>query len=351
MEKKKKKIISLDQQRKMVQVAEFEMNKELIFNYFNSLSVGERDDMLLKAIYIGVLALREDRLSAFLSRTQNELGTELENLKMMFDFNMEVLQKSTIKGTMAEEEIARFLQEYLKQNKMKDDVSLTGSTSGNIEGNKTGDILCIVNNDENRKIVIECKYDKSLTLGEIESKNPMVKQDTAWSQLIESQANRGSRTAIIVFDRASVNASLEKEVVNVSFIPSVGFICIVDSRRGDYSNLAIAYKLARDIVLNAGDIEVDIDQLKMIVNRIIIVLTEIMQIKSMVGKNIDNNLDILKKLEKSMMLIEFHQEYLRKFLEDGQLTAEDLLGFYSGLDLKERYGLAEKEIEASVARD
>ena len=51
----------------------------------NNLSVNERATKVFRALYIGVLALMEDRISAFLAKTTNELGTELESLKMIFE--------------------------------------------------------------------------------------------------------------------------------------------------------------------------------------------------------------------------------------------------------------------------
>ena len=42
--------------------------------------------------------------------------------------------------------------------------------------------------------------------------------------------------------------------------------------------------------------------------------------------------------------MEFNYRYLSKFLSDGQLTKEDLLDFYSGEDLKERFRPIEREI-------
>lgn len=50
-------------------------------------------------------------------------------------------------------------------------------------------------------------------------------------------------------------------------------------KKEDYSNLAIAYMLARDIALNAKEIELDKDILAMIVNRIIKDINEILTIK------------------------------------------------------------------------
>ena len=53
---------------------------------------------------------------------------------------------------------------------------------------------------------------------------------------------------------------------------------------------------------------------------------------------------ILKQLEKSILLMEFNQDYLRKFLSEGTLTKKDLLDYYSGEEIKDKYKLIEKEI-------
>ena len=42
--------------------------------------------------------------------------------------------------------------------------------------------------------------------------------------------------------------------------------------------------------------------------------------------------------------MEFNQEYLRKFLKDGTLSKKDLLAYYSGEDVKDKFRLIEKEI-------
>lgn len=149
---------------------------------------------------------------------------------------------------------------------------------------------------------------------------------------------------MIVFDISLVENSILKNFENVGFIPGVGFIAIINSQKGDYSNLAIAYMLARDIALNAKEIELDKNILAMMVNRIIKDINEILTIKSLVQNNIDNNKAILKQLEKSILLMEFNQEYLKRFLSQGTLTKKDLLDFYSREDAKDKYRLIEKEI-------
>ena len=289
----------------------------------------------------------EDRISAFLSKTTNELGTELESLKMIFDMKKELFYKSTIKGVLAEDEIAEFLNNYFLEKRIKDKAVLTGNISGNIPKNKTGDIICQIDGNPDLRIAIECKFDKSIRLGDIESKDIFTRRsDTAWSQLIETQANRDAKVSLIVFDISLVENSILKNFENIGYIPSVGFVAIINSQKGDYSNLAIAYMLARDIALNAKQPDIDINLLSIIVNRIIKDINEVLSIKSLVENNIQNNKQILKQLEKSLLLIEFNQEYLKKFMQDGSLNKMDLLAFYMGEDIKEKYKSIEQDIDS-----
>jgi hypothetical protein len=338
-------ILNINQKLKRLEISSFEIENEIVFNYFDKLPSNERDSKFLRALYIGVLALMEDRISAFLSKTSNELGTELESLKMIFDMKKELFYKTTIKGSLAEDDIAEFLNNYFKEKRLKDVALLTGNESGNLPRNKTGDIVCKINGESDLRITIECKFDKSIKLGEIENKDIFTKRyDTAWSQLIESDANRNSKVSIIVFDISLVDNSVLKVFENVGFIQSIGFIAIIDSQRGDYSNLAIAYMLARDIAMNSKDLDLDKNLLSMIVNRIIKDINEITHIKRLVEGNIENNKAILKQLEKSILLMNFNQEYLSKFLKDGILDKKDLLDFYMGENVKDQYKLIEKEI-------
>src|SRR5690606_17261624 len=95
---------------------------------------------------------------------------------------------------------------------LKDRAFLTGNTAGSLPKNKTGDIICEVNGTSDLKIAIECKFDKSVRLGDIESKDIFTKKsDTAWSQLIETQANRDAKISLIVFDISLVDNSIIKK--------------------------------------------------------------------------------------------------------------------------------------------
>ena len=299
-------MLRINQQLKRVEIKEFEIENQIVFNYFDNLPASERDEKLLRAIYIGVLALMEDRISAFLSKTSNELGTELESLKMIFEMKKELFYKSTIKGVLAEDEIAEFLNGYFQEKRLKDRAFLTGNTAGIIPKNKTGDIICEVDGNQDLRIAIECKFDKSVRLGDIETKDLFTrKTDTAWSQLIEAQANREGKVSLIVFDISLVDNSILKNFENVGYIQGIGFVAIINSQKGDYSNLAIAYMLARDIALKAKQVDLDKDLLVILVNRLIKDINEITTIKNLVHNNIENNKAILKQLEKSILLMEF----------------------------------------------
>lgn len=337
--------IKLNQKLNRVEVKDFEIDNPIVFNYFDNLPASERDEKLVRALYIGVLALMEDRISSFLSKTSNELGTELESLKMIFEMKKELFYKSTIKGSLAEDDIAEFLNDYFQRKRMSDRALLTGNTAGSLARNKTGDIICEINGESDLKIAIECKFDKSVKLGSIDSKDLFIrKSDTAWSQLIESNANRNSKVSIIVFDISLVDNSILKFCENVGYIPEIGFIAIIDSQKGDYTNLVIAYVLARDIAINAKSVDLDKDVLSIIVTRIIKDIHEIKAIKTLVERNIDTNREILKQIEKSMLLMEFNQRYLTQFLQTGTLTKKDLLDFYMGDAVKDEFKMIEKEI-------
>jgi hypothetical protein len=332
-------IVSLNHQSRRLKISSYELENQVVFGFFDKLQAAERDDALFKALNIGVLALMEDRLSSFLAKTSNHLGTELESLKMIFDMKQEIFLRSAAKGLIAEEEIADFLIAFFKDQKITDTVSLTGATNGNLSSNKTGDIVCEV---EGRN---ESKFDKSLSLGDIQSRDVFSSgADTAWSQLIEAQANRNGKTAIIVFDVSSVNTSVLKAVQNVRFVPQIGFCVIVDSGKGDYTNLVIAYMLARDLVQHSSEVELDKDFLSLFVNRILKDLTDIRQVEKLVRSNIDNNNKILEQLQKSMLAIEFTQGYLAKFLTDGTLNKKDLLDYYSGDEIRAKF----KEISLDI---
>ena len=339
-------VIKLNQKTKLVEVKDFQITNDVVFNYFNKLPQEEREESLIRAIYIGVLALVEDRLSAFFARTESELGTKMESLKMIFEMKKELFYKTTEKGFGAEEDIASYLNEFFEQKGIRDRAVLTGTMKGKLPRNKTGDIVCEVNGDKEQKIVLEIKFDKSMKLGEIDTKDIFTqRRDTAWSQLWEANANRESKISLIVFDETVVDNSISKVIDHVGYVAGVGFVVIVNSQKRDFSNLSIGYMLARDILLNAKDFEFDHQQFTILVNRLIKIVKDTLNIKTLIEKNIENNYEILEQLNKNLLLTEFTRDYLIKFLQDGHLSQKDLLDFYFADEAKERYKDIEKDIK------
>ncbi len=318
----------------------------MVYRYFDSLPKSEREAALLRAIRIGVLATMEDRFSAFLSNTTDELAVKLENLKLLFDMKQEVFHKTAIKGVAAENDILMFLEEYIKQQSLGDVASLTGTTKGKLKNNKTGDIISYIGGDNStRKIAIECKFDKSIKLGDIDSPDISTKKyDTAWSQLLEASVNREANAAIIVFDKTLADASIQRAVDGVTYVNDIGFICIIDYEASDYHNLAVAYNLARGLALRKDGKNVETEFVNMLIKRLLKDIQDVQNIESMVNANIENNQNILKKIKKSRLSIEFNQKYLAKYLEDGYLSKTDLLDFYQREDIRTAYKAIETEI-------
>lgn len=341
--------ITLNQGLKRIEISDLQIENELAFEYFNRLPADRRDAEFMRALYIGVLALKQERLAAFMARTNNELGTELETLKMMYEMKTELFAKSTVKGAEAELHIRDYLADLVAAHNHSDEINLTGNSTGAIAKNKTGDILCHIDGDETRKVVIECKFDKTIRLGEIEDVDWYGnKFDTALSQLIEAKANRECDQAIIVFDKSSVAPALLNKIGNIAFRPQYGFIVIVDSPRGDYQNLGIAYLLARDLAAANPTLEIEHDLLLILMDRIIADANRLADIRSLVEEGIKKSQEVLSRLEQGRLSLEFCRSYLKKFIESGTLTREDLLAFYQGGDLKAKYQIIHEDIKTLV---
>jgi len=336
----------LDHKLQRVQVDSFEILDELVYRYFDSLPENEREKALFRAIRIGVLATMEDRFSAFLSKTTDELGVQLENLKLLFDMKQEVFHKTAIKGVAAENDILEFLEAYIERFHLEDVVSLSGTSKGLLKNNKTGDILAYVGGNSGKKVAIECKFDKSIKLGDVDSPDiASNKYDTAWSQLLEATVNRDANASIIVFDKTLADASIQRIVDGVTYIDNIGFICIIDYEASDYHNLAIAYNFARGLALRKDGKNLEVEFVNMLIQRLLKDIRDVQNIEILVKNNIKNNQQILKNIEKGLLSIEFNQQYLVKYLEDGALSKADLLEFYQREDIRAKYKLISKEIE------
>ena len=340
MAEKTKKIVSLDKQKKLLKIAAFELEHELVFEYFNTKVAEEKyDETLLRAIYIGILAMQEDRLAAFFSTTENELGTHLESLNMIFKMKQEVFFKTAVKGMEAEGKIVKFLNDFFKRRGYEDTAEASGTATGAIPGNKTGDILCHVEGSEKDcDIAIEVKFDKSIKWGDIRDKDVFIKKaDTAWSQIFEAKENRQSRVGIIVFDHSLVDSSITNQVENAGFVKGVGFVAIVDSQGDDYSNLALVYELARDLARAKKTYNAENDTLVLLVKRLLHDIDSVCSIVKQCDAIDKANAAIRETLKKNLLSFDFTKRYLEKFLREGKLNSGDLFAFYNAEEIKDKF--------------
>ena len=304
-------IIKLDQKNKALNIADCSIEHPLIFRYFDDLPEKKRDEEFKRALQIGVIALMEDRFAAFLNRTEGELGTQLESLKLIYERNVKAKEKTSESGTSAETEIFNEIRNYLERvGHAEDEVQMTGSSVGAIKRNKTGDIVLTINGDATKKVAVEIKFDQSLALGEIDGTDSLGRpRDTAISQMIESMANRDAKLAIIVFDQNRSSDGLINSVNGITWVPGVGFVVIIDDVRMDYSNLFIAIDLARSMLLSTLRI-VDQDIFESLLGRLSNDLSTIHETEKLLKDNHNNLKKIAISIRKHALLVGFTQKTL-----------------------------------------
>jgi hypothetical protein len=339
--------VRLEHTTRRVTIPEMSIDDPLVFDFFDNQPESARNDLFIRALRIGVHALMEDRIGSFLSKTENQLGLELENLKRLFDDKAKVWQRSTAKGFLGEEIVKDELEEYIKGRKLKDvvrDASLEGGALDD-GSNKTGDLIVDVAGTD-RRIVIEVKFDKQVALGPIHVKEVFQKRsDTAWSQMLEAAANRSADEAIIVFDAASLDGSISKEVGDILYIPGVGIACVVDVLGGDFRALMLAYALARSLAVSGRNASVaEVDALLIVVSRIVKEVGRALAVSKHIEASIKSSIAALEDLNKSLILLEAAHEVLQEVGSDGQITAETLYRLYRGKGEQDKYLSVEAEL-------
>jgi hypothetical protein len=344
-----KGVLKLDQNKKSVRIDGLLLEQRLIFEYFDKQPEKEREPLLVRALLLGVLALMEDRLSAFLAKTSNTLGTELEHLKYILDLNTELFYRTTMKGRDAEQDLVDQLGSYARQRGYADEVVHTGDVTGALPKNKSGDIRITIDNDKECAIVIESKFDKAKRIGGFADKDPLSKGDTAIGQLLEAGANREAAAAIIVFDASMVDGRLAAEVGGAKYFPGCGFITIVDSARGDFATLFLCYDLARSLALarRRNNAKED-DVLPLIVGRFLHDVNSFLALKKQLLDSIEGHRKMLQTIEGSMLSLEFTKEIFNRFLQDGGLSKEQLVDFYQAEPVKSRYSELVKELDGAL---
>jgi len=340
--------ISLDQQLKRIRIKDLEIEHEPAFQHFHRIRKEDYETELLRALKLGVLALEQERISAFLARTQDQLGLELETLKARLEAETNYYSQTAVKGRDAEDGILTHLKRFARQAELGDVFEATGDSAGTLPKNKTGDIVCHIAGDRTRRIAIEVKFDKQVALGKLEDRDWFAsgKKDTALSQLLEARLNREAHETIIVFDKSAVSSAILTVVEDLEFHPNFGFVVIIDSLRGNYANLEIAYRIARRFALSDQVAQMNQAILRSLVQKLIDESQKLFKIEELAKDAIKKVQEIVTASHRGREALEFCNSYLERFLETGRMSTEDLLEFYSGHPLKEK----DKEIGKFIKR-
>ncbi len=309
----------------------------LVSEYLESLPATEREEVVIRALGIGVMAELKGEISHFLHETEGHLGKHLSSLKSLYELRSMRFQTAG-KGGDAEQQVMDVLNEFKEKAGFNEDqVKDLSRVTGQIPRNKTGDVLVEVNGNSDTAIGIEVKLDKGVKLGEILERDPTAKSDTAVSQLLETAANRNTAVNIIVFDEDSVDATVSKQCVDgVRYLGGIGFIVIVSTRRNDFRTLALVYLLARDLVLAAPKQAIaDHHVLERIVERLVLVLNDYSTTRKDAEAIIKSAQKIITQSERTLRLAENTRDYLKNYLENGELSREQMLDFYQARGVAE----------------
>ena len=357
-----RKTIGVEHENKEVCFPEFTTNDPLVYELFNKLSKDRYDESFNAMLHIGALALMEDRIAHLIDSAEKEIYPQLERFKLMFARGKaEFTQTAQKKGEKAEVNIVDLLDEFVSSSGWNDEIVQSGKIKGNLDGNKVGDVLATIEftptdggPTEHTVIGIEVKFDKAVSLGDpintnVETGDAKDKgfdastQKTAWSQLLETKANRDSPFSIMVFDVNLLSPDMKKNVDDVAYIPGIpGFVVVVDSQAGDYSNLKLVYRIARDMAIHheRGELDVEAQVIELIVKRMLHYLGDANKISEKIRKHttatVKMNTEIQNLLVHAVQHAEYSEEFLKRYLSTKKLTSVDFAEFYFAQPVAEK---------------
>jgi hypothetical protein len=375
-----RKAIRVIHKKKLVHFPEFSIDDPLVYEFYSKLSSNKYEESFNAMLHIGALALMEDRVAHLIDTAEKEIYPQLERFKLMFTRGqVEFTETAQKKGDKAEDVIVDVLSDFASSNGWSDEVEKSARTKGNLEGNKVGDVLATIEftptegePTEHTVIGLEVKFDKGVKLGDPENVNVETgdakdkgfkasTQKTAWSQLLETKANRDSPFSIMVFDANLLSSDMSKNVSDVAYLPGIpGFIVIVDSQAGDYSNLLLVYRIARDMAIHhaRGDLDVDAQVIELIVKRMLHFLGDAKKISSKVQDNtvatVKMNTEVQKLLVHAVQHAEYTEAFLKRYLSSKNLTVVDFAEFYFAHPVAEKLresSKSEKEFAKKLTDD
>ncbi|MBC8363866.1 MAG: hypothetical protein H8E59_02560 [Actinobacteria bacterium] len=341
-----KEAIRIDGGKKTITFPETVVTDPLVIALFDGAADAVRPDMYDRVIRFGSYAYLEDRIGAFLGRTADQVNAEFEYLKLLFDRH----QRSMLtpeKGAIAESAVASALEAVVGSRGWDDVITETGGIGGALDdgANKTGDVVARIGGPEGPCLAIEVKFDKKVTLGEVDdAKHQNNRADTAWSQIVEAAANREAGLAMIVVDHGSASSSVLAAVEDVAWLEGAGLVVMVDAERGDFRNLVVAYTFARSLLLAAARPDLQPELLAVVVSRALTEVKRCLGVRGHVDKIVKASQELLKDLGQSEAALESILELLGSIDADNPLGAAELFTLHRGEDVRDAIARAEKAL-------
>jgi hypothetical protein len=173
-------------------------------------------------------------------------------------------------------------------------------------------------------------------LGQIDNRDPSAQTDTAIGQLLEMRTNRETDANAIVFDEDSMDTTVAAACPNgIKYVQAVGFVVIVNTRRGDYENLAIFYSIAREMAKARFDVNtLESASVTMVIERLLYLLNDYRSVEKEVGTIKKSADKISASLTKLSNFVGITEQYLKTLLQNGKLSQEQLFNLYKSSEIE-----------------
>ena len=280
----------------------YEVEDDFLYDCFRAVPAAEYDDAFKKFLVVGAYAWKEDRLAAFFRKVEDEVEGRLEELKVLYKVRT-LRDKAATRGVEVERSAHEALQDFIDGRGWGDEVVLTGASVGKLPRRKVGDLVVSIAETE-RRVVIESKMEKYPVGDPTEldgiGKRTHDPEKTAYGQNLTAIVNREAHASIIIFDRNNVSPTVraigEREF-GLRFDPELpAFVALIDPPRDDWTNLFLAYSLARSIAL-LGETMLEPQRVELIVKRVMRDLRRLQEIDAQLGKAEKAAKDTLKALD------------------------------------------------------
>ena len=230
-----------------------EVKNELVFTFFDKTPADQYDEAFEKALVLGCYALGLEGPSELFNKVARDLNAELMHLNLLMDLRGLKERSASVSGEEAEANIVDQLQAYADKQQWTDEITSTGATTGVIPRRKVGDAVITIAGT-NRRIVVESKADKSVSLGSPTTSDPLTsrtdfEKKTAYGQGLTALANREADVAINVHFEDNAHKTIRDGGIIQLFPEQPAIVVVVDRVAGRWDALHAAYALGRALSL------------------------------------------------------------------------------------------------------